>query len=52
MNASILLHEEGVGVLNALSHIEFLVSFISSGKDIHVVQLCTLLAENIASLQT
>ena len=31
MNASILLHEEDVGVLNALSHIKFFVSFVCSG---------------------
>jgi len=31
MSASILLHEEDVGVLNALSHIKFFVSFICSG---------------------
>jgi hypothetical protein len=79
MNASMLLHEEDVGVPNALSHIKLFVSFICSGiksvtfvfvlyfslcilqqqvkqpcscKDIYVVQLCTLLAENIASLLT
>jgi len=31
MNASILLREEDVGVLNALSQIKFFVSFICSG---------------------
>jgi hypothetical protein len=31
MNAGILLHEEDVGVLNALSHIKFFVSFVCSG---------------------
>lgn len=31
MNAGILLHEEDVGVQNALSHIKSLVSFVCSG---------------------
>lgn len=31
MNASILLHEEDVGVQNALSHIKYFVSFVCSG---------------------
>lgn len=49
MNASILLHEEDVGVLNALSHIKFFVSFICSG--IQSITLVFILYFSLCMLQ-